>query len=287
MQTENSLTKYGFNDVEKKDNDLVSVSESRAMHEVQAAFFIAKKFPRNQDQAFANIMKSCKRQFLAEQAIYAYPRGGKLVEGASIRLAEVLLMNWGNCEAGIREISQSNGMSIAEAYAIDFETNTRIAKIFHASHRIGTKNGIKILTEPRDIYLEVANQGARRMRSCILAIVPGDIVDAAMEQCKETLKNGSEPIADRIRKLTIAFDELGVKVEHLEKRLGHKLDSTIDHELITLRGIYKSLKDGMASREDFFDLGLKNVATNTIEELLDGKSKGKEALKEIKDKLQS
>ena len=60
--------------------------------------------------------------------------------------------------------------------------------------------------------------------------------------------------------MIIAFDEMGVKVEqHLEKRLGHNLDATIQTEIVVLKGIYKSLKDGMASREDFFDIaGQKN-----------------------------
>ena len=275
---------YGFSETEK-NNDLVSVSESRAMHEVQAAFVIAKKFPRNESQAFSKIMKACERPFLADQALYAYPKGGKLVEGISIRLAEVLLASWGNCECGIKEISQNNGVSIAEAYAVDLETNTRVSKIFHVPHHISTKQGIKKLSDPRDIYELVANQGSRRMRACILAVIPGDIADAAKDKCKKTMMNGSEPIADRVRKLVMAFDELGVKVEHLEKRLGHNLDAIIEQELVILRGIYKSLKDGMANREDFFDLGLSSVANKKIDELITNKSKAQDAIREIKNNL--
>lgn len=299
---------YGFSQTEKQSNDLVSVSENRAMHEVQASFVIAKKFPRNESESFSKIMKACKRPFLAEQAIYAYPKGGKLVEGPSIRLAEVLVQYWGNCECGIREISQNNGISIAEAYAVDLETNTRVSKTFHVPHQIGTKQGIKKLSDPRDIYELVANQGARRMRACILAIIPGDIADAAKDECKKTMSTGVEPICDRIRKLVMAFDELGVNVDHLEKRLGHNLDATIETELVTLRGIYKSLKDGMAKREDFFELGSESTANKSIDNLIDSKkykaptatssdneydvkefndkkSVAKDTLSEIKDKL--
>jgi hypothetical protein len=276
---------YGFSNNEKQNTDLVSVSENRAMHEVQASFVIAKKFPRNESESFSKIMKACKRPFLAEQALYAYPKGGKLVEGPSIRLAEVLIQYWGNCECGIREISQSNGVSIAEAYAVDLETNTRVSKTFHVAHQIGTKQGIKKLTDPRDIYELVANQGARRMRACILAIIPGDIADAAKEECKKTMSTGVEPIADRVRKLVMAFDELGVKVEHLEKRLCHNLNAIVESELVTLRGIYKSLKDGMANREDFFDLGISSVANKKIDELINNKSKAQDAIREIKNNL--
>jgi hypothetical protein len=60
-------------------------------------------------------------------------------------------------------------------------------------------------------------------------------------------------MTEQIKRLVVAFDEIGVKVEHLEARLGHNLDATIPQELVTLRSIYKSIKDGMAGREDFFD----------------------------------
>jgi len=122
----NDIMNIGFNNpVAEKNaaNSMVEVSESRATAEVQAAYVIAKKFPRDQFQAYNAIMETCKRPFLAEQAMYAYPRGGTLVTGPSIRLAEALGQAWGNLDCGIREVSQSNGVSVAEAYAIDLRRN--------------------------------------------------------------------------------------------------------------------------------------------------------------------
>jgi hypothetical protein len=206
------------------------------------------------------IMDACKRPFLAEHAMYAYPRGGTLVKGASIRLAEVLAQAWGNIDCGVREISQSNGVSVAEAYAIDLQTNTRVTKVFHVPHKRDTKKGTVRLTDARDIYEIVANQGARRLRACILGIIPGDVVEAAVERCAATLASSDVPIAEQIRKMVVAFDEIGVKVDHLEKRLGHNLDATISQEIVTLKSIYKSIKDGMAKREDFFDIASNKVA---------------------------
>jgi hypothetical protein len=245
----------------QSENALVQVDQSRAVAEVQAAYVIAKKFPRNQSECYANIMDACKRPFLAEQAMYAYPRGGTMVTGASIRLAEAMAQAWGNLDCGVREVSQSNGVSVAEAYAIDLQTNTRVTKIFHVPHVRDTKKGRIKLTDARDIYEMVANQGARRLRACILGILPGDVVEAAVERCKKTLESSDVPISEQIRKMIVAFDEFGVKVEHLEKRLGHKMESTISTEIVALKAIYKSIKDGMASREDFFDIGLGKNAS--------------------------
>lgn len=271
----NDLMNLGFEKpAQTAEKSMTEVAESRAQHEVQSAYVIAKKFPRNQHESYSNIMEACKRPFLAEQAMYAYPRGSTLVTGASIRLAEAMAQAWGNLDCGIREISQSNGVSVAEAYAIDLQTNTRVTKVFHVPHVRDTKKGRIKLTDSRDIYELVANQGARRLRACILGILPGDIVEAAIEQCKKTLQTGEVPIVEQVRKMVLAFDEIGVKVEHLEKRLGHKLDAIIPAEIVTLKSIYKSLRDGMAKREDFFEIGLsEDKVSESLDALISNKSK--------------
>jgi len=238
------------------NESLLQVAETRAMHEVQAAYVIAKKFPRDQENSYLNIIKSCKRPFLAEQSMYAYKRGTTIVQGASIRLAESIAQSWGNIDFGIKELTQSNGVSIAEAYAIDLETNSRVTKVFHVPHRRHTKQGITNLTDSRDIYELVANNGARRLRACILSIIPGDVVEAAVAQCKKTLQFSEVPMEDQIRNLIVGFDKFGITKEHLEKHLGHNIESTIPTEIVTLRSIYKSIKDGVADRTQFFDIAL-------------------------------
>jgi hypothetical protein len=253
-----------------KDTTLQATNEARAVAEVQASYVIAKKFPRNQHESYMAIVDACKRPFLAEQAIYAYPRGGSLVKGPSIRLAEAMAQAWGNLDCGVRELSQSDGVSVAEAYAIDLQTNTRITKVFHVPHTRDTKKGKTRLTDSRDIYEAVANQGARRLRACILGIIPGDVIEAAVEQCSKTLQSSDIPVGEQVRRMISAFDEFGVKVEHLEKRLGHNLDATIPAEIVTLKTIYKSIKDGMATREDFFDIASRKSedAKKELDELI-------------------
>jgi len=155
---------------------------TRQAQEVQAAMVIAKRFPRDEVEAFNRILKSCQRKTLAEQSMYEYPRGGQKVTGPSIRLAEALAQNWGNLDYGIVELEQNNGESQVMAYAWDLETNTRQSKIFSVPHIRATKHGNKTLTDPRDIYEMVANQGARRLRACILGVIPGDVIDSAVEQ---------------------------------------------------------------------------------------------------------
>lgn len=229
---------------------------SRQAQEVQAAMVIAKKFPRDEVDSYNRIMRSCQRKSLAEQSMYEYPRGGVKVTGPSIRLAEAMAQNWGNIDFGIIELEQKNGESQVMAYAWDLETNTRQTKIFSVPHVRGTKKGNVALTDPRDIYEMVANQGARRLRACILGIIPGDVQDAALEQCKETLTKGEkEPLIDRVRKMAKAFeDAYSVTLPMIEKYLGCNSDAFSENDFIRLKNVYKSLRDGMAKREDYFEV---------------------------------
>lgn len=286
MQDVSVLNEIGFTKPETKPDTLMSANEARAVAEVQASYVIAKKFPRNKYESLEKIIETCKRPFLAEKALYAYPKGGQLVTGPSIRLAEAIAQAWTNISFGFNEISQQNGVSIIEAYAVDKENNSDKRTTFQVPHVRDTKQGRKRLTDARDIYELCANQASRRIRNCILALIDGDVVEAAVDQVKKTLEGGVEDVSAAIKKMVAAFLEVGVKVEHLEKRLGHKLDATIPSEIVKLKAIYRSIRDGFAPREEFFEIGEASPsaeAKEEVEQLLSNK-KQKEPNTNVEDK---
>jgi hypothetical protein len=231
------------------------IGMARASQEVQAAMLIAQNYPRNEDAAYAKIIQGCKRKRLAEEAVYAYPRGSTVVSGPSIRLAEEIARHWGNLDKGITEVERRQGESTMLAYAWDLETNTRATRTFVTQHVRETRQGNYALTDSRDIYELTANQGARRLRACILEVVPGHIVDDAVAECEKTLAGESdEPLADRIKAMVAAFVGHGVDTDMLEKRLGHKLAVTTEAEIVSLHKVFRSLRDNMASPDQFFDV---------------------------------
>lgn len=258
MGFEDQVTVYdGQEESAPAETAMVAIESARAVQEVQAAIIVAQRFRRDEVRAERRILDACKRLSLAERAQYAYPRGGVTVAGPSIRLAEVLARHWGNLHYGIRELSQSPGMSEMEAFCHDWETNVRATRVFQVKHIRWKKSaGAVKLQDPRDIYEMTANQGARRLRAAILEVIPGDIVDAALEQCNATLAGGGdEPLIDRIKKMTAAFEALGVSQEMIEARVGKKVSAILPVELVTLRNIYQSLKDNMSKIEDWFAPG--------------------------------
>lgn len=234
---------------------ITQIESSRAVQEVQAAIVVAKKFPRDQAQAMERIKIACQRPGLANAAVYQYARGGTDISGPSIRLAEAIAREWGNIQYGIRELEQSNGESTVEAFAWDVETNTRQTKIFQVPHTRYTKaSGNKKLDDPRDIYELVANNGARRLRACILGIIPGDVVESALEQCDETMRADADVSPESQKKIVEAFSKFGVKKEQIEARIQRKMDSITPANVVALRKIMTSLKDGVSKAEDWFSM---------------------------------
>ena len=241
----------------EENNVIAQAMSSRYVQEVQGMIVMAKKFPRDQFQAYNRIMEACKRKSLAEVAQYEFPRGGEKVTGPSIRLAEVLAQNWGNISTGIIELEQNYGESKVMAFAWDLETNYREERIFSVKHERKAKGVIKKLDDPRDIYELVANLGARRKRSCILAVIPKDIVEAAEAQCEETLKksNAGKPLVDRIRDMFAKFQaDFSVTKDMIEEYIGCRAEAFTERDILKLGRVYNSLRDGMAKREDFFNV---------------------------------
>lgn len=233
------------------------IMASREAQEVQVAMVAAKRFPRDVFTAYNRIMSDCKRRTLAEKAMYEYPRGGQTVTGPSIHLAKSIARSWGNLDSGFKVLEQSAKESTVMAYCWDLETNYRETKVFTVQHVRETKKGAYALTDSRDIYELIANQSSRRERSCILSVIPQDIVDAAIGQCNATLQgDGKMTKEDAARDIINRFQEqYGISKEMLEKYIGRKAEAFTIQSINRLRGVYTALKDGTASVEQYFDMG--------------------------------
>lgn len=235
-------------------NAMVDASSAREVAEVQSAMVIAKRFPRDPRVAMDRILLACTRPTLADGALYSYSRGGSDVTGPSIRLAEVAAQCWGNLQFGIRELEQRDGESTVEAFAWDIETNTRQSKVFQVRHERHTKKGVSALSDPRDVYELVANQGARRLRACILGVIPGDVIEEAVRQCELTLKASADTGPEAMKRMAESFGKLGVTVAMIEKRIQCRLEAIRPAQVVQLRKVYASIQDGMSVPGDWFDV---------------------------------
>jgi hypothetical protein len=257
FMSENNIVKKENNDIQVNQpryNEM-STEQARVIAEIQAQVILAKKDPRDYNVCYERIVKQCKRETLAKVAIYTFPRGGKNITGASIRLAEALAMSYGNIEFGVKILNQDENIVNAVAYCWDLESNVKKTDYFSVRLEKKADKVIKKITDPRDIYEHVASQGARRVRGCILAIIPGDLTDEALEECRKTTKNsGGESLEDKIKSIISAFMNYNISVEMIEKKYNKKIQNLSLDDVADLRSIYATIKDNMAKVEEFFDI---------------------------------
>lgn len=230
-------------------------SVARAVQEIQAALTIAQWRPRDEIKAELRIVQACKRKSLAEISEYEYSRGGTRITGPTVDLIRAIASRWGNLLYGWDELSRDNGQSRVRCWAWDTQTNARAERTIIVAHWRDTSSGGHELSDERDIYENNANQAARRVRACLEEIIDSDIIDKAIDTCRQTMREGETvPLKDRAIKMLNTFAEFAVTKEMIEARLGNSLESISENQLASLRRVYRSLKDGVGKREDYFKL---------------------------------
>lgn len=252
---------------------MMRAESSKAIEEVRSALVIAKQFPRDETIAEQKIINACNRYSLALMAIYRYPKGGKAVEGPTIRLLEVIAQYWGNLSSGFRVLEMREESASVEAFAHDLENNLRHSKTFDVDFRIKANNKIKLVTDPREIYELIANYATRRLRECLRAVIPRYVTDRAKELCQATLERGDKtapPFPDRVKNLVIGFKELGVSKEMIEKKLGHPTDLITPKQFVELIAVFNAIRGGDTSRESYFEFSQadRNTVTSSLNEKL-------------------
>src|SRR5690606_26594542 len=180
---------------------------------------------------------------------------GQTITGASVHLARELARVWGNVQYGLVEMRRDDeyGQSEMQAFAWDVQTNSRNSSTFIVPHRRDTKNGPKQLTDMRDIYETNANNGARRVRAAIFAILPPWFVEEAKELCNQTLRDGGgKPLAQRVADAIKTFEGIGITADRIENRLDRLSTKWTEHDVAQLIVIYKSTQRGEVTTEDEF-----------------------------------
>lgn len=232
-----------------------AVEQSRAVAEVAAAVQVAQQCRRSLGTARAEMIESCAQLGLADKAFYKFPRGSEIVQGASIYLARELARCWGNVDYGIKELRRDDeaGESEMLAFAWDLQTNTRSSNVFIVPHKRDKKGGAVPLVELRDVYENNANQGARRVREAIFAVLPPWFTEEAEDECRKTLERGNgKPLAERIDSAVSIFGGLGVDLARLEQKLGRRRDKWTGGDVAQLRITLKSINRGEITIEDEF-----------------------------------
>lgn len=259
----------------KAENALAPLSaaagamNASALAEVKFAMEMALAYPRDEDESRAKLMVCCKRFAFADKALYKYRRGGATVEGPSVQMAKEIGKRWRNIRWGQQVIHDDETSRTVRCYAWDMESNTKQEADVQFEKKVQRKTGGKDspaewvpCTDEREL-LELTNRNASKgVRNCIIALIPWDLVQDLVLECKATVAREIKDDPEKFRKGVIAnFAKLGISPKELVAYVGRPLEQVRDDATIALlRGVYKRLDDGEATWQDV--LAEKHKALN-------------------------
>jgi hypothetical protein len=238
---------------------------------VEARYTVALHRPRDIDTVRERLLKDCKRPSFAAVARYRKPIGAG-IEGPSIRFAEAALRAMGNITIETVTVYDDREKRIVRVMVTDLEANVPYSQdvtIEKTVERRKVQAGDEVLRsrlnkQGNTVHIIVATEDdilnkqnaliSKAIRTQGLRLVPGDLIDDAMWQVKETQKSSDaqDPDAAKLR-LFDGFGEIGIKVSQIKEYLGHAADTLTPKELADLRGLYAAVRDGESSWREIMD----------------------------------
>lgn len=235
--------------IEKSHNDTTLYLLQKA--EVDTQIATARAFPRSIARSVEDALSMATlNEDIAQSCTYSLPRGGKALEGPSVRLAEIITSAWGNSRSGARVIDNDGKTVTAQGIFHDLEKNVCIT--IEVKKKITDKHG-KAFSE--DMQVVTGNAAcAIAFRNAVFKGVPAALVQSIYEQVKQVAKGTAATLKDRRTKAVAWFNEQGVKDAQLCEVLAIKKVDDIDlDKLSILNGMRSALKNGETTVKEMFD----------------------------------
>lgn len=288
-------------------NEVITVNSADMLEainrsEIDIQIATARRFPRNIEQSKQRILDlACQDKDIAYRCFYHLERTERkqdehgqwrdvktVIEGLSVRMAEIIAVSWGNLRCASRIIGNDGKMITAQGVCHDLETNVAVSvenkrSIMYSSGK----------TYSQDMQVVTGNAAsAIAFRNAVLKVVPhaviGDIEKRIQDKAKEEIRQRGVP--EQWRDCVAAFQKLGVKEDALLEWLGAgKLrDEVTADDIMRLGGVYTAIQEGTTTVAESFTQPKeqKQQAQAAIEAANDAKAKAEQAMKRAAAKKQ-
>ncbi|WP_414461756.1 hypothetical protein [Hyphomicrobium sp. DY-1] len=229
-----------------------AMAERLAKVEFDRQIATARQFPRSIEKSVAAITTLATLDVeTAQDCMYVLPRGGKNISGPSARFAEIIASQWGNNRVAARVVYVDRDEGFIEAEAIFHDLETNSASTSRVRRRILDSKG-KVYNE--DMIIVTGNAACSiARRNAILGGVPKPAWRRAYDRAQAVIKGDVQSVGTTRDQLVAAFGSLGVGPLAIAAALDLKsvADVKLD-DIVTLRGMYATLKSGEASVEEMF-----------------------------------
>lgn len=262
-------------EVQHQQQEMAGIAvAASARAEVETAYALAIKKPRNEDTSRRKILDVCLNLKFAEGAKYKKPQGKKnvggqwvanFVEGLSIRFAEEALRLWGNIKTMQSTIYDDPSKRVVKITVIDLETNLSYSKefvidktverksavgrevVYERINSAGEKVSIVLATEDEILNKEAA-LASKTIRNNGLRLIPDYVLTEAMEIIESTVKSGVDKDPDAAKRVVIDnLSKIRVLPHMIEDYLGHPLDIISTSEIVELKQVFTTIHEGNAT----------------------------------------
>lgn len=209
-------------------NEVITVNSADMLEainrsEIDIQIATAKRYPRNIEEAKQRIMElATQDKDIAYNCFYHLERTENkkdehgqwrevkvVIEGLSVRMAEIIATCWGNLRCASRIIGNDGKMITAQGVCHDLETNVAVSvenkrSILYSSGK----------TYSQDLQVVTGNAASSiAFRNAVLKVVPkvviGDIITSIQNKAREQINQRGIP--DQWRDCVAAFQKMGVK----------------------------------------------------------------------------
>lgn len=254
---------------ETQDVEVLQVSNTESLaaltrSEIDVQVATAHQYPRNLAKVLNNIETlATMDEDVAGSCFYTLRRQGKVIEGPSVRMAEIIASSWGNLRVQARIIGNDGKMITAQGVCHDLESN--YATSTEVKRRITDKNG---RTFSEDMQVVTGNAAcAIAMRNALFKVVPAALVKRVIDKAKKVSLGESMTLETSRAKMLQYFGTIGVSERQIFDYLSVDKVDEIDIDMVVeLRGLATAIKEGTTSVKEAF---LPKVDEETAKEVAD------------------
>lgn len=241
------------------ENEIIEIKQADMLQainraEVDIQIATAKQYPRDLSRVLNQIKTYATMDMeTAEDCFYALRRGKgsdqQVIEGVSVRLAEIIASAWGNIRVQTRIIGNDGRKITAMAICHDLESNEAVS--ITVDRRITDRNG---KTYSEDMQVVTGNAAsAIAFRNAVLKVVPKAVTKRVINEIKEVALGKSIDLETRRQRMVQYFTQIGVTQSELLTYCGVNSIEQIDANLVfELRGLANAIKEGTTSVKETF-----------------------------------
>lgn len=253
--------------------------------EIDMQITTAKAYPRVLSKVLDKIESYATMDTeTAEDCFYALRRKGKaneedtIIEGISIRMAEIIASAWGNIRVQTRIIANDGKTITAQGNCHDLETNTAVS--IEVQRRITDRSG---RTFSEDMQVVTGNAAsAIAFRNAVGKIVPKAVLKNVIEKVKDVAMGQSIDLETSRQKLVSYYQKIGVPIDQVLSYLSINTLEEMDKEkCFELKALATAIKEGTTTIKDSF---AAHTAAARAEAAKSKEEKGNDKKEDLKKK---